>query len=49
MDILAKIVTIIGALLFFTIVFVLGLALIEYIESADEKPVRHGPRRRSLT
>jgi hypothetical protein len=49
MDILAKIVTIIGALLFFTIVFVLGLAFIEYIESADEKTVRHGPRRRSLT
>jgi hypothetical protein len=49
MDILAKIVTIIGALLFFTIVFVLGLAFIEYIESADEKTVRHGPRRRSQT
>jgi len=37
MDILAKIVTIIGARLFFTIAFVLGLAFIEYIESADEK------------
>jgi hypothetical protein len=49
MDILAKIVTIIGALLFFTIVFVLGLAFIEYIESTDEKTVRHGPRRRFLT
>jgi hypothetical protein len=49
MDILAKIVTIIGALLFFTIVFVLGLAFIEYIELTDEKTVRHGPGRRFLT
>jgi hypothetical protein len=49
MGILAKIVTIIGALLFFTIVFIVGLAFIEHIESADEKTVRHGPRRRSLT
>jgi|RhiMetdeSRZDD1v2_1073273.scaffolds.fasta_scaffold308502_2 hypothetical protein len=49
MGILAKIVTIIGALLFFTIVFIVGLVFIEYIESADEKTVRHGPRRRSLT
>jgi hypothetical protein len=37
MGILARIVTIIGALLFFTIVFIVGLAFIEYIESADEK------------
>ena len=49
MGILAKIITIIGALLFFTIVFVVGLAFIEYIESADEKTVRHGQRRRPLT
>jgi len=49
MGILAKIVTIIGALFFFTIVFIVGLAFIEYIESADEKTVGHGPRRRSLT
>jgi hypothetical protein len=49
MGILAKIVTIIGALLFFTIVFIVGLAFIEYIESADEKTVRHRPRRRSMT
>jgi len=49
MGILTKIVTIIGALLFFTIVFVVGLAFIEYIESVDEKTVRHGQRRRSLT
>jgi len=49
MGILTKIVTIIGALLFFTIVFVVGLAFIEYIESADEKTVRHGQGRRSLT
>ena len=40
MGILAKIITIIGALLFFTIVFIVGLAFIEYIESADEKTVR---------
>jgi len=49
MGILAKIITIIGALLFFTIVFIVGLAFIEYIESSDKKTVRHGPTRRSLT
>jgi hypothetical protein len=49
MGIQAKIVTIIGALLFFTIVFIVGLAFIEYIESVDEKTVRHGRRRHSLT
>jgi len=49
MGILAKIITIIGALLFFTIVFIVGLAFIEYIESAHEKSVGHGPRRRFLT
>jgi len=46
MGILAKIVTIIGALFFFTIVFIVALAFTEYIQSADEKTVRHGPRRR---
>jgi hypothetical protein len=49
MGILTKIITILGALLFFTIVFIVGLAFIEYIESSDEKTVRHRPRRRSLT
>ena len=49
MGILTKIVTLIGALLFFTIVFVVGLAFIEYMESADEKNVRHGQQRRFLT
>jgi hypothetical protein len=48
MSILAKLATIIGALLFFTIVVVVGLAFIDYIESGHEKTVRGGPRRRSF-
>ena len=48
MSILAKIAIIIGALLFFTTVFVLGLAFIEYMESTHEKTVRHAQRRRSV-
>jgi hypothetical protein len=45
----AELATIIGALLFFTIVVVVGLAFIAYIESANEKTITHGLRRRSLT
>jgi len=48
MSILAKIAIIIGALLFFTIVFIVGWAFIECIESAHQKTVRHAQRRRSL-
>jgi hypothetical protein len=44
MGILAKIITIIGALLFFTIVFIVGLVFVEYIESADEKTVHTDQR-----
>jgi hypothetical protein len=35
----------IGGLLFFIIVFVVCLAFIDYLESAHEKTVTHGPRR----
>jgi len=48
MSILAKLATIIGALLFLTIVVVVGLAFIDYIESGHEKTVRAGRRRRSF-
>jgi hypothetical protein len=39
MDILEKLATIIGALLFFTLVVVVGLAFVDYIQSGHEKTV----------
>jgi hypothetical protein len=46
MDILEKLATIIGALLFFTLVVVVGLAFVDYIQSGHEKTVRgRSPRR----
>jgi len=47
--IVAKLVAIIGALLFFTIVFIVGLAFVDFIESAHEKTIRDAPQRRSLS
>jgi len=49
MSSLAKLTNIIGALLFFAIVVVVGLALIDYIASGHERTVGGGPPRRSLT
>jgi len=40
MRILAKLASVIGALLFFTLVVVVGLAFIDYIQSGHEKTVR---------
>jgi hypothetical protein len=40
MSILAKLASIIGALLFFTLVVVVGLAFVDYIQSGHEKTVR---------
>ena len=48
MSSLAKLVSIIGALLFFTLVVVVGLAFVDYIQSGHEKTVRGESRRRSL-
>ena len=46
MSILRKLASIIGALLFFTLVLVVGLALVDYIQSGHEKTVRgRSPRR----
>jgi len=49
MSFLTKLTNISGALLFFTIVVVVGLALIDYIESGHDRTVAGGPPRRSLT
>jgi len=49
MNTLEKLASIIGALLFFIIVVVVGLALIDYIASGHERTVGGGPPRRSLT
>jgi hypothetical protein len=48
MSILAKLALVIGGLLFFMIVFIVCLAFIDYLESAHEKAVAHGQRRRSM-
>jgi hypothetical protein len=48
MSILRKLASIIGALLFFTLVVVVGLAFVDYIQSGHEKTVRGGSPRRSL-
>jgi len=40
MNILDKLASIIGALLFFTLVVVVGLAFVDYIRSGHEKTVR---------
>jgi len=48
MNTLEKLATIIGALLFFMIVVVVGLAFIDYIESGHEKTVRGRPPGRFL-
>jgi len=48
MSMLAKLALVIGGLLFFMIVFIVCLAFIDYIESAHEKAVTHGQRRRSM-
>jgi hypothetical protein len=45
MSILTKLALAIGGLLFFIIIFVVCLAFIDYLESAHEKTVTHGPRR----
>jgi hypothetical protein len=45
MSILTKVALAIGGLLFFIIIFVVCLAFIDYLESAHEKTVTHGPRR----
>jgi len=45
MSILAKLASIIGAMLFLGIVFIVSAAVIQYMESAHDKPDRHGPRR----
>jgi hypothetical protein len=49
MSILAKLVLVIGGLLFFIIVFIVCLAFMDYLESAHEKALTHGPRRRSIS
>jgi len=48
MSILEKLASIIGALLFITLVIVVGLAFVDYIQSGHEKTVRGGSPRRSL-
>jgi len=48
MSILANLASIVGALLFFTLVVVVGLELVDYIQSGHEKTVRGGSPRRCL-